>query len=390
MNVQASSRLNTVSTYYFADKLRQIAHMQAEGRDIINLGIGSPDLPPHPDVIKALSDAALQPSNHGYQSYRGIPELREAFSAWYADLYGFKPDPEHEVLPLMGSKEGIMHLSMALLEPGDVVLVPNPGYPTYAAAARLAGADVKHYSLQASDGWAPDLNALEQCDLSKIKIMWLNYPHMPTGARGSAALFQNLVAFAKEHDILLCNDNPYNAILNPSPLSLLAQNGAKEVAVELNSLSKTFNMAGWRVGVLLGNEQIINTVLKFKSNMDSGMFKPLQLAAARALQLGPEWMEQLNRSYATRRELGKMILESLGCNLEQSQAGLFLWAPVPASSESAEQLSEHLLHEAGVFITPGHIFGSAGDRYLRISLCTPEARLQEALERCKSLQLRRA
>ncbi len=386
MDIKASSRLDVVSTYYFADKLREIAAMQAAGRDVINLGIGSPDLPPHPEVIAALHSASANVNNHAYQSYRGLPELRRAFAKWYQNFYHFQPDAEHEVLPLMGSKEGIMHLSMAYLEAGDEVLIPNPGYPTYAAAAKLAGATVRLYHLNAETGWLPDLHALAKTDLTKVKLMWINYPHMPSGARASAQDLQALIAFAERHGILLCHDNPYNAILNPEPLSILAQPGAMNVAVELNSLSKTFNMAGWRIGVMVGRKEVIDTVLKFKSNMDSGMFKPLQVAAVKALELGPQWMVELNEVYASRRELALTILQKLGCTAATDQSGLFLWAQVPATYMRAEELTEELLHKAEVFLAPGHIFGSNGERYVRISLCANEHKLKAALQRVERLK----
>ncbi len=386
MGIKPSNRLAGVGTYYFAEKLRQIDRMRRAGRHIINLGIGSPDLPPHPDVIRVLSEAASRPMNHGYQSYRGIPELREAFAEWYAREYAFRPDPERELLPLMGSKEGIMHLSMALLDPGDVVLVPNPGYPGYAAAAKLAGAEVRHYELSAERGWQPDIAAIEAQDLSGVKMLWLNYPHMPTGTPGNPDTFAELIAFARRRNILLCHDNPYNGLLNPRAISLIAQPGAMDVAVELNSLSKTYNMAGWRLGVMLGNEEMVNTVLRFKSNMDSGMFKPVQLAGARALGLDAGWMEELNKTYTMRQKLALQVLEALDCRVDGAQVGLFLWAEVAPEWPNAESLSEELLMQAGLFITPGFIFGSAGDRYLRISLCSPTEDLEQALEQCKSFK----
>jgi aspartate/methionine/tyrosine aminotransferase len=386
MHIKTSSRLDVVSTYYFADKLRQIAAMQAAGKQVINLGVGSPDLPPHPEVIATLQSASAHPGNHGYQSYRGIPELRQAFAKWYESFYSFLPDAEHEVLPLMGSKEGIMHLSMAYLEAGDEVLIPNPGYPTYAAAAKLAGAQVRYYDLKASASWLPDLEALAQTDLTKVKLMWINYPHMPSGACASENDLAALIAFAERHGILLCHDNPYNAILNPAPLSILGLPGAMKVAVELNSLSKTFNMAGWRIGVMVGRKDLIDNVLKFKSNMDSGMFKPLQLAAVKALQLGPEWMAQVNAVYSSRRALALAILHKLGCRVGPGQCGLFLWAEIPEEIAQAEDLTEKLLHEAGIFIAPGHIFGSNGRRYVRISLCANEYQLRAALRQLEPLQ----
>ena len=381
MQTTPSSRLDAVTTYYFADKLREIAAMQSAGRDIINLGIGSPDLPPRPEVIAALTEAAADPANHGYQSYRGIPALRQAFSEWYGRFYGVRPDPEHEVLPLIGSKEGIMHLSMAFLQKGDRVLVPDPGYPTYAAAAKLAGAEAVPYDLTAANLRLPDLEALAKTDLTKVKLMWINYPQMPTGARASREALTALLAFAERHHILLCHDNPYNAILNPDPISILALPGGRENAVELNSLSKTFNMAGWRIGMMAARKEIIDTVVKFKSNMDSGMFKPLQIAAVTALESGPEWMEELNAAYADRRDTAAAILKQLRCTPEPDQSGLFLWAAIPEYLRRGEDLTEHVLHEAGVFIAPGHIFGKNGERYVRISLCAKKAVLETALDK---------
>lgn len=381
MQPSPSSRLDAVTTYYFADKLREIAAMEAAGTKVINLGIGSPDLPPHPEVINALAAAAANPANHGYQSYRGIPELRRAFSAWYGRTYGVQPDPESEVLPLIGSKEGIMHLSMAFLQKGDRALVPDPGYPTYAAATRLAGGDVVHYDLTPERGYFPDLEALGQTDLTKVKLMWVNYPHMPTGARASRAQLSALIRFAERHHILLCHDNPYNAILNPDPVSIMSLPGGRDHAVELNSLSKTFNMAGWRIGVMTGKKEIIDTVVKFKSNMDSGMFKPLQIAAVTALEAGPEWMNALNAVYAKRRSTAVALLQRLGCSPEPDQSGLFVWAAVPPRFETAEMLTEHVLHRYGVFLVPGRIFGRNGERYLRISLCAKNSVLRAALNR---------
>jgi len=381
MNIPQASRLDKVSTYYFADKLREVARLQAAGRDIINLGIGSPDLPPHPDVIAALHRASLSDAHHGYQSYRGIPELRNAFAQWYERAYSVRLDAEKEILPLIGSKEGIMHISMAFLGAGDQVLVPNPGYPTYSAAAKLAGAEAIHYDLFEENRWFPNLEALAKSDLTKVKIMWINYPHMPSGARPTPELFSSLVAFAKKHGILLCHDNPYNSILNPEPMSIFSVEGSKEVALELNSLSKTFNMAGWRIGMLAGNERIIDTVLKFKSNMDSGMFKPLQLAAVVALQSGIEWTNYLNGIYGERQKVAVDILENLGCEVGKGQSGLFGWGKIPDGLHNAEQLTDHLLNEISVFIVPGSVFGSNGARYVRISLCAPVAVLQSALMR---------
>ncbi|MBX2815799.1 MAG: aminotransferase class I/II-fold pyridoxal phosphate-dependent enzyme [Saprospiraceae bacterium] len=381
MKTKSADRISGVKEYYFSRKLREIAQRRQQGEDIINLGIGSPDLPPHPRVIEALCAASQEPGNHGYQSYRGIPELRVAFADFYQRKFGVDLDPATEVLPLLGSKEGIMHISMAYLNPGDQVLVPNPGYPTYSAAARLTGAEMVQYPLSAANGWAPDLGALAEEDLSRVKLMWVNYPHMPSGASGGRTLFDKLTRFAREHQILLCHDNPYSFILNDNPGSMLQPEGSKEVALELISLSKTFNMAGWRIGALVGDAERIQQVLKFKSNMDSGMFRPLQLAAAEALQLGPEWHDELNEKYRQRREIVISLLEGLDCTVARDQVGMFVWARVSEKWANGEALSDALLDQTGVFITPGMIFGSEGDMYVRISLCTDSEMLNKAHQR---------
>ncbi len=382
--MKESERLSSVSEYYFAVKLREIASRQAAGEDIINLGIGSPDLPPHPDVISTLAEASARGDTHGYQSYRGIPELRSALARWYGTTYGVQLDSQSEIIPLMGSKEGIMHISMAFLGAGDGVLIPNPGYPTYRAAAQIAGARVMEYRFRNDNSGWPDFDAIEKQDLTEIKIMWINYPHMPTGKAATMALFERLIAFARKHSILICHDNPYNTILNLNAISIFAVAGAKEIALELNSLSKTFNMAGWRVGALIGNANLLDSVMKFKSNMDSGMFKPIQLAAAKALSLGQEWVETINKTYALRQDIAFEILDTLGCTHHPVQAGLFAWGAISGSESTGEARSEEILNSASVFIAPGHIFGSAGADFLRISLCAPEEKLREALKRIKS------
>jgi aspartate/methionine/tyrosine aminotransferase len=383
MKIQAAKRLDSIGEYYFSKKLREIEAMNKEGANVINLGIGSPDLPPHPEVIKTLYDAALRPDTHAYQSYKGAPALRTAFAEWYKRSYGVSLDPEKEILPLIGSKEGIMHISMTFLNEGDEVLVPNPGYPTYRSATRLAGGVCVDYDLEAGNNWKPDLKQLAQKDLSKTKLMWVNYPHMPTGALADKFFLQELVAFAKAHHILLCHDNPYSFILNDHPQSLLEIPGAKEVALELNSLSKSHNMAGWRIGVLAGREDLIQEVLRFKSNMDSGMFLPMQLAAARALQLDESWYRELNKIYVARRSKVYELLDQLGCTYEKDQSGMFVWAKVPDGGYDGFSLSDEVLYQAKVFVTPGGIFGSNGRNYIRISLCRNEQVFDEAISRIK-------
>ena len=345
------------------------------------------DLPPAPEVTAALQEALEHPSAHQYQSYQGIPKLREAIARFYQDHYDVSLNPEGDILPLMGSKEGIMHISMAFLNPGEAVLIPNPGYPTYAAVAQLVEAEVRSYELSASNHWLPDLDALGKTDLSKVKIMWVNYPHMPTGATATAEFFQRLVAFAKEHEILVVNDNPYSFILNDEPISLLQVEGASEVAMELNSLSKTFNMAGWRVGMLCGSERFVKSVLTVKSNMDSGMFYGLQQGAIAALGMDKPWFEQLNGTYSRRREWAWKIAHALGGEFSDNQQGLFVWVALPEGS-SAEPLADRLLDEADLFITPGTVFGSAGEGYLRISLCVSLTDLEAAHRRITELGIR--
>jgi LL-diaminopimelate aminotransferase len=381
MTIQTANRLEGIGEYYFSQKLREIEALNAAGASVINLGIGSPDGPPHPDVIATLQETAARPDVHAYQGYKGVPALRAAMSEWYARWYGVTLDPTVEILPLIGSKEGIMHVCMTYLNEGDEALVPNPGYPTYRSAVTLAGGRCVDYRLSAESHWEPDFDALEASDLSHVKLMWVNYPHMPTGKLPSEGLFEKLVAFGRRHNILICHDNPYSFILNDRPQSLLAVPGAKECAIELNSLSKSHNMAGWRIGMLCGAKERIEEVLRFKSNMDSGMFLPVQLAAAKALSLAGEWQEQLNAVYRARRVFVYEILDALGCIYDKTQAGLFVWAAIPQQWESGFALSDAVLQGARVFLTPGGIFGSEGDRYIRVSLCSPEAKLQEALSR---------
>jgi aspartate/methionine/tyrosine aminotransferase len=377
-----ASRLAHTGEYYFSRKLRELAALNAAGANIINLGIGSPDLPPHPSVTAALTATAALPNAHGYQGYQGTPALRGAMAGFYQRHYGVALDPASEIMPLLGSKEGLMHVAMTFLEAGDAVLIPNPGYPTYRAVAEICGAEVCEYDLTAAAGWLPDLDALAQTDLSRAKLMLVNYPHMPTGTAADLPFLTRLVDFARQHEILLVHDNPYGFILNETPpLSLLAVPGAREVALELNSLSKSHNLAGWRVGMLVGRADLLADVLRFKSNMDSGMFLGVQQAAVAALALGPDWFAELNATYRARRELVLELLRALGCEPALGQVGLFIWAAVPAEFADGYALSDAVLADARVFLTPGGIFGSNGLGYVRASLCQPESVLREALER---------
>jgi aspartate/methionine/tyrosine aminotransferase len=383
MQIETSSRLQGIGEYYFSGKLREIDQLNQQGKAIINLGIGSPDLPPHPSVIKTLEEAAAKPQVHGYQNYKGLPVLRQAMADWYLRSYGVTLNPDRQILPLMGSKEGIMHICMTYLNPGDQALIPNPGYPTYSSAVKLSGGTPVTYQLAEQHNWEPDWDALEKLDLSKVKLMWVNYPHMPTGQSATPQLFEKLIAFARQYQILICHDNPYSFILNDHPVSILQTPGALEVAVELNSLSKSHNMAGWRVGMLCGADERIAEVLTFKSNMDSGMFLPVQMAAVTALGLGTEWQKEVNAIYAARREKVLELLQLLGCSPASDQVGLFIWAAIPDGYASGYELSDRILYSAGVFITPGGIFGAAGDRYIRVSLCGSVEKFAEAIERIK-------
>ncbi len=381
--IQPASRLGNVQEYYFSKKLREIADMRSRGINVLNLGIGSPDLPPSPEVSSLLGEQSALPDVHAYQPYLGIPEMREGFAAWYRRFFNVELNPVNEILPLIGSKEGIVHIAMTFLEAGDQALVPNPGYPSYRAASELAGADVIEYKLLEENGWQPDLAALEKLDLTKVKIMWVNYPNMPTGARADSQFFENLIAFGKRHKILIVNDNPYSFILNDRHLSLLSVPGAKEVALELNSLSKSHNMAGWRVGMLAGRADYLSHVIRFKSNVDSGMFKPVQMAAALALQAGDNWYENLNAIYRKRRERVLELLGLLGCTWETDSTGMFVWAKIPAGWGDGFAMTDAILEKAHVFITPGGIFGSQGDSYIRVSLCSREEVFAEAISRIK-------
>ncbi|MGD0583577.1 MAG: aminotransferase class I/II-fold pyridoxal phosphate-dependent enzyme [Bacteroidales bacterium] len=378
MKVKPADRACSVQEYYFSSKLRQIDDMRRSGIDVINLGIGSPDQPPSEKTIKRLSEEAFKPSVHGYQSYSGSPVLRKAFAGWYLKYFNVGLDPEGEILPLMGSKEGIMHISMAFVNPGDEVLVPDPGYPTYSSATTLAGGILRTYDLLEKNRWLPDLSRIEQSGIEKVKLMWINYPHMPSGAKANRDIFEKLVLFADRHEILLCNDNPYSFILNKEYLSILSTDGAKETAIELNSLSKSHNMAGWRIGMAASNREYISTVLRVKSNMDSGMFLPMQLAAAEALENPESWYEGINSIYRERRIIAEGIMKVLGCTFDREQTGLFLWGRLPESSVDCEKFSDDLLLKSGVFITPGFIFGKNGHGYIRISLCSKAELLEKA------------
>ena len=379
-----ADRLSGIEEYYFSTKLRQIDEMNKAGKNVINLGIGSPDLPPHPDVINTLAEEAKKPNQHGYQSYKGSPVLRNAISKWYKKWYNVDLNPDSEILPLIGSKEGIMHICMTYINPGDVVLIPNPGYPTYKSAATIAGANVIAYTLKKENNWCPDFDELQKLDLQKVKLMFVNYPQMPTGQLPTNEMFDELISFAKKHQILICHDNPYSFILNDHPMSLLSVEGAKEVVIELNSFSKSHNMAGWRVGMLCGAKERIEEVLRFKSNMDSGMFLPLQLAAAKALELDQDWHDSVNAIYKKRREKVFALLDLLNCTYDKNQAGLFVWASIPENYKDGFELSDEVLEGSNVFITPGGIFGTAGNQYVRVSLCTNEEKLDEAINRIKN------
>ena len=394
MIIKPAKRTEGVQEYYFSRKLKEIAQMnvarKASGEaPVINLGIGSPDGMPPMAAVEALCESAVMSGNHAYQSYVGLPELREAFAGWYARWFGVDLDPSSEIQPLVGSKEGILLISLAFLDKGDKVLVPDPGYPTYSSASKLVEAEILTYDLRADNGWRPDFEALEKMDLSGVKIMWTNYPNMPTGASATDELYADLVAFGKRHGILICNDNPYSFILNENPLSILSQPGAKECCLELNSLSKAHNMAGWRIGMVAADEQVISQILKVKSQMDSGMFKPLQLAAVKALEQGSEWFSELNDEYRRRRVLAGEIFDMLGVEYDHESAGMFLWGKVPQNIIAGDGvsvgqvLSDKILYEAGVFITPGFIFGRNGENYIRISLCARQEILREAADRIR-------
>lgn len=383
--ISPATRVAEVKEYYFSKKLREIAQLNAKGEDIISLGVGGPDRPPHKDIISTLCNEAQKHDTHGYQSYIGLPELRKAYSEWYQRNYNVVLDPNTEIQPLIGSKEGILHISLAFLNPGDGVLVPDPGYPTYSSVSNLVGAEIYKYSLTEATDWEPNFDELEKMPLDRIKLMWVNYPHMPTGKRASMELFQKIIDFGKAHGIVIVNDNPYSFILNDKPLSILSVPDAKSVAIEMNSLSKSHNMAGWRMGMVASNPTFVQWILKVKSNIDSGQFKPMMLAATKALQCGKEWYDDVNAAYSKRRLIAEKIMNTLGCHFDPRQSGLFLWGRIPNNADSSEALADRILYEAKVFITPGFIFGSNGERYIRISLCATEQRMDEALERIKKL-----
>lgn len=376
-----SKRLNTVEEYYFSKKLREVSKMISSGKPVINMGIGSPDLYPSKNVIDEIKNSLSDQNAHKYQSYQGLPEFRKSISKFYQNYFQVDLNSENEVLPLMGSKEGIMHISLAFLNPGDEVLIPNPGYPTYFSVTNLVEAKPRFYDLNESNNWFPDLTELEKSDLSKVKLMWVNYPHMPTGASVDVNQYEELIEFAKRNSILIVNDNPYSFILNNDYLSILKVNGSKDVAMELNSLSKSFNMSGWRVGMLVGSDLNISRVLKVKSNMDSGMFYGIQKGAISALNLSENWFENLNKVYAKRRELIWKIADKLNCSYDKNSTGLFVWAKLPGKNPSAESFIENLLLEKNIFIAPGTIFGSNGEGYIRFSLCVDESKIVESLKR---------
>lgn len=382
--MQTAKRLEGIGEYYFSQKLREIDELNKQGKAVINLGIGSPDLPPHPEVIKVLQEESAKPNVHAYQSYKGSLVLRKAISDWYKNWYQVTLDADTEILPLIGSKEGIMHICMTYLNEGDKVLVPNPGYPTYRSAVKLAGGVCVDYDLKEANNYAPDFAALAATDLNDVKLLFVNYPQMPTGQLPTKELFNQLVAFGKQHSILIIHDNPYSFILNDNPMSLLSVEGAKDCVLELNSLSKSQNMAGWRVGLLAGAKERIEEVLRFKSNMDSGMFLPLQLAAAKALGLGKDWYDGVNAVYLKRREKVFELLQLLHCDFSTDQAGMFVWAKIPGNYKTGFELSDAVLYNAGVFITPGGIFGNAGDGFVRVSLCSPEEKFEESIQRIKT------
>jgi len=384
--IQAADRLSLVQEYYFSRKLKEVAQLNAAGRDIISLAIGSPDMPPSEQTIEKLCEVAHDPNAHGYQITMGIPELRHAMAGFYKRWYGVDIDGNTEVLPLIGSKEGILHVTLAFVNPGDEVLVPNPGYPTYTSLSKILGAKIVNYNLREDNGWQPDFEELEQMDLSKVKLMWTNYPNMPTGGRAQRETYERLVKFAKDHDIVVVNDNPYSFILSEERLSILQVPGAKNCCIEFNSMSKSHNMPGWRVGMCITNAQFIQWIMKIKSNIDSGTFRGIQLAAAEALNNSEEWHRTYNiETYARRRQWAEKIMDTLGCTYDKRQVGMFLWGKIPEKYADVEELTERVLHEARVFITPGFIFGSNGARYIRISLCAKEEKIQQALERIKGI-----
>lgn len=386
-NIKPAERLSLVSEYYFSRKLKEVAQMNAEGKDIISLAIGSPDMPPSKQTIQTLCEVASRPDTHGYQPTMGTPELRKAMADFYKRWYGVELNPATEIQPLIGSKEGILHVTLAFVNPGEEVLVPNPGYPTYTSLSKILGAKVVNYDLMEDNGWQPDFEQLEKMDLSRVKLMWTNYPNMPTGGNARMETYERLVDFARKHNIVVVNDNPYSFILNDKPMSLLQVEGAKDCCIEFNSMSKSHNMPGWRVGMCATNPTFISWILKIKSNIDSGTFRGIQLAAAAALSNDEEWHHEANiETYSRRRKYAEQIMDALGCKYDPNQVGMFLWGRIPDSYSNCEELTERVLHEARVFITPGFIFGSKGERYVRISLCAKEEKIQAALERIEKLK----
>ena len=381
--IEPAQRVSMVKEYYFSKKLKEVARLNAEGRDIISLGIGGPDRPPHAHVVDTLCEYAHRSDTHGYQPYVGPVELRQAYADWYRRWYGVELNPANEIQPLIGSKEGILHITLAFINPGDGVLVPNPGYPTYTSVSRLAGAEIFTYNLKEENAWYPDFDELESMPLDRIKLMWVNYPNMPTGAPATHELYEKIVDFGRRHNILIVNDNPYSFILNDNPISMLSVEGAKDVVIEMNSLSKSHNMAGWRMAMLASNAQFVEWVLKVKSNIDSGQFRPAMLAAVEALKCDSDWFDELNAVYARRRRVAERIMDALGCTFDPRQRGLFLWGKIPDAAESSEKFADNILYNARVFITPGFIFGSNGERFIRISLCATEEKMEEALTRIK-------
>ena len=383
--IKPADRLSAVTEYYFSRKLKEVAKLNAEGKDIISLAIGSPDMPPSKGTIDKLCETARQDDAHGYQPTMGTPELRQAIAGFYKRWYGVCLDPQTEIQPLIGSKEGILHVTLAFVNPGDKVLVPNPGYPTYTSLSKILGAEVVNYNLREGNGWQPDFNELESMDLTGVRLMWTNYPNMPTGAPAQMETYRKLVSFARRHSIVVVNDNPYSFILNENPVSLLQVEGAKDCCIEFNSMSKSHNMPGWRIGMCATNPTFIQWILKIKSNIDSGTFRGIQLAAAEAYNNSDEWHHQANiNTYRQRRKLAEQIMQQLGCTFDENQVGMFLWGRIPDKYANAEELTEKVLHEARVFITPGFIFGSNGERYIRISLCAKDMKIKEALERIKN------
>lgn len=387
-SIVPAKRLESVSEYYFSRKLKEVAKMNAEGKNVISLAIGSPDMPPSQATVDELCRVARMPDAHGYQPTMGTPELRGAMARWYRRTYGVELDPATEIQPLIGSKEGILHVTLAFVNPGDKVLVPNPGYPTYTSLSKLLGAQVVNYNLRPENRWQPDFGELENMDLSGVKLLWSNYPNMPTGANACRETYERLVDFARRHNIVVVNDNPYSLILNDNPISLLQVPGAKDCCIEFNSMSKSHNMPGWRVGLAATNASFIQWILKVKSNIDSGTFRAIQLAAAKAYDNNEAWHRKANmETYSSRREYAGKIMQALGCEFEKAQVGMFLWGKIPDKYRDAEELTEKVLHEGNVFITPGFIFGSNGQRYVRISLCAKDDKLKEALGRIQNMKL---